>query len=268
MLLSPLNLLFFIIVIGLAIGKIRVKGISVCIAGILFVAIFVGFLMNKLIPKEYNVIIANAQRTLETFSKLGTALFISVIGLQTGFCIKNHSKNSVLTFVIGSVMSLSGIAAMLLLSLLDKSINYTSQLGILCGALSNTPGLSCVCELIESGSESVVMGYGRSYLFGMILVIFFAQLFARKCTDISKSISKQQETNCKIYPEIILVGLTALLGNILGNIKITSLSFGTTAYTLMAGLLVGYILRNTSIRFYSKQNSLYASQSHSAIYTL
>lgn len=246
MLLSPLNLLFFIIVIGLAIGKIRIKGISVGIAGILFVAIFVGFLMNKLIPKEYNVIIANAQRTLETFSKLGTALFISVIGLQTGFCIKNHSKNSVLAFVIGSVMSLSGIAAMLLLSLLDKSINYTSLLGILCGALSNTPGLSCVCELIESGSESVVMGYGCSYLFGMILVIFFAQLFARKCTDISKSISKQQETNCKIYPEIILVGLTALLGNILGNIKITSLSFGTTAYTLMAGLLVGYILRNTS----------------------
>ena len=91
-LLSPLNLLFFMIVAGLAIGRIRIKGISVGIAGILFAAIFFGFLMNKLIPNESREIIANAQSTLKIFSKLGTALFVSMIGLQTGFSIKNHSK--------------------------------------------------------------------------------------------------------------------------------------------------------------------------------
>ena len=91
-LLSPLNLLFFMIVAGLAIGRIRIKSISVGIAGILFAAIFVGFLMNKLIPNRSYEIIANAQSTLKTFSKLGTALFVSVIGLQTGFSIKKHSK--------------------------------------------------------------------------------------------------------------------------------------------------------------------------------
>ena len=239
-LLSPLNLLFFIIVAGLAIGRIRIKGISVGIAGILFAAIFVGFLMNKLIPNGSSEIIANAQSTLKTFSKLGTALFVSVIGLQTGFSIKSHSKNSVLAFVIGSIMSLSGVAVMLLLSLLDKSINYASLLGILCGALTSTPGLSSVCERIGNGSENAVMGYGCSYLFGVILVVFFAQWFARRCTDNSKSISKQQEIKSKIYPELILISLTALLGNILGNINIASLSFGTTACTLMTGLLVGY----------------------------
>ena len=105
-LLSPLNLLFFMIVAGLAIGRIRIKGISVGIAGILFAAIFVGFLMNKLIPNESREIIANAQSTLKTFSKLGTALFVSVIGLQTGFSIKKHSKNSMFAFLIGSLMIL------------------------------------------------------------------------------------------------------------------------------------------------------------------
>ena len=59
-LLSPLNLLFFMIVAGHAIGRIRIKGISVGIAGILFAAIFVDFLMNKLIPNENREIIANA----------------------------------------------------------------------------------------------------------------------------------------------------------------------------------------------------------------
>lgn len=64
---SPLNLLFLIIVAGLTIGIIRIKDISVGITGILFAAIFVGFLMNKLIPNESNEIIANAQSTLKTF---------------------------------------------------------------------------------------------------------------------------------------------------------------------------------------------------------
>ena len=245
-LLSPLNLLFFMIVAGLAIGRIRIKSISVGIAGILFAAIFVGFLMNKLIPNESREIIANAQSTLKTFSKLGTALFVSVIGLQTGFSIKNHSKESVFAFSIGALMSVSGVAVMLLLSLLDKSINYASMLGILCGALTSTPGLSSVCERISSGSENAVMGYGCSYLFGVILVVFFAQLFAKRCTDNSRSISQQQEPQSKIYPELILICLTSLLGNILGNIKIASLSFGTTACTLMMGLFVGYIFRKSS----------------------
>ena len=245
-LLSPLNLLFFIIVAGLAIGRIRIKVFSVGIAGILFAAIFVGFLMNKLIPNESREIIANAQSTLKTFSKLGTALFVSVIGLQTGFSIKNHSKESVFAFSIGALMSISGVLVMILVSLVDKTISYTFLLGILCGALTSTPGLSSICELIESGSDSAVLGYGGSYLFGVILVVFFAQLFSRRHTDETNRISPQQEVKSKIYPELILICLAALLGNILGNIKIASLSFGTTACTLMMGLLVGYIFRKAS----------------------
>ena len=246
--LSPLNLLFFIIVAGITIGRIRIKGISVGIAGILFTAIFVGLLMNKLIPNETREIIVNTQSTLKTFSKLGTSLFVSVIGLQTGFSIKNHSKKSVLAFAIGSLMSISGVAVTLLLSFLDKSINYASLLGILCGALTSTPGLSVVCELIGNSSESAVMGYGCSYMLGVILVVFFAQLFKTKHTDNIIQSSSQQDIKSKIYPELILVCLTALLGNILGSIKSDYLSFGTTAWTLMVGLLIGYVFKNTSTK--------------------
>lgn len=66
--LLSINLLFFMIVTGLAIGRIRIKGISVGIARILFAAIFVGFLINNLIPNESREIIVNAQSTLKTFS--------------------------------------------------------------------------------------------------------------------------------------------------------------------------------------------------------
>ena len=90
------------------------------------------------------------------------------------------------------------------------------------------------------------MGYGCSYLFGVILVVFFAQLFTRKYSDSSKQISSQQKIKSTIFPELILIGLTALLGNILGSIKISTLSFGTTACTLMVGLLVGYVFKKAS----------------------
>ena len=244
-LLSPINLLFFIIVAGFTIGRIRIKGISIGIAGILFVAIFIGFIINKLIPNESNEIIASTQSTLKIFSKLGTALFVSVIGLQTGFSIKKHSNGTVLAFIIGSFMSLSGVAIMLILYLFDKSISYASLLGILCGALSSTPGLSSVCEFVENGSESAIMGYGCSYLLGVILTVLFAQILTKNYTDNFKSISQPQKKESKIYPELILIGLTALLGNILGTIKIASISFGTTACTLTVGLLIGYAFRNT-----------------------
>lgn len=246
-LLSPINLLFLIIIAGLVIGRIRIKNISVGIAGILFAAIFVGFLMNKLIPNGSNVIIVNAQSTLKTFSKLGSSLFVAVIGLQTGFSIKNHSKNSVLAFVIGALMSLSGVAMMLLIFLLDKSIGYSSLLGILCGSLTSTPGLSSVCEMIGSNSDSTVLGYGCSYLFGVILVVFFAQLFSEKHINNKAQSSPQRDIKSKIYPELILICLTALFGNILGNFKIHLLSFGTTACTLMVGLLIGAIFCKTSM---------------------
>ncbi len=247
-LLSPLNLLFFIVVTGFIIGRIRIKGISVGIAGILFVAIFVGFLMNKLIPEGSSEIITTTQSTLKTFSKLGTALFISVIGLQTGFSIKTNSKNSIISFSIGAIMSISGVMTMLLISVIDKTINYSSLLGILCGALTSTPGLSSVCELVGSESEIAVLGYSCSYLLGVMLVVFFAQLFAEKHPDNKNQTQPQQYIKSKTYLELILICLTALFGNIIGNIKISALtlSFGTTACTLMIGLVVGYVFCKNS----------------------
>lgn len=242
-LLSPLNLLFFIIVTGFAIGRIRIKGISLGVAGILFAAILVGFLMNFLIPEKNFEITANAQSTLKTFSKLGTSLFVSVIGLQTGFSIKNNSKRSILSFTAGALMSISGVMVTLLISVLDKTISYPSLLGILCGALTSTTGLSSVCELMRDGSENAVLGYGSSYLLGVMLVVFFAQSFSRRKMESIIQYNPQQDVKSKVSPELILIGVTALGGNILGNITIEplTLSFGTTASTLMVGLVFGYV---------------------------
>ena len=155
MLLSPLNLLFFILIFGLAVGQIRICKISLGIAGVLFVSIFVGIGI-RLFGAEVSA--DNIQSTMKIFSSLGSSLFVSVIGLQTGFSLKNSSKGSIAAFSTGILMSLSGVMAMLLISALDKTVAYPMMLGILCGALTSTPGLSAVCELVGSDSNSVIIG--------------------------------------------------------------------------------------------------------------
>lgn len=245
--LSPFNLLFFIILTGLAIGKIQIKHISLGIAGILFASMLVGFLMNLLIAEDNAKIVLNAQNTMKTFSRLGTSLFVSVIGLQTGFSIKNNSKSSIAAFGIGSIMSISGVAVMLLISVLDHEISYYSLLGILCGALTSTPGLSSVCELLDGANEETVLGYGCSYIVGVILVVFFAQLFSKNSTN-NQTPMTSDNIKGKIYPELMLVCVVALLGNITGSmtVPILNISFGTTACTLVIGLLAGFLTKKNA----------------------
>jgi len=243
---SPLNLLFLIIVIGFAVSKIQIKGISIGIAGILFVAIAFGFLTKLILPGENPEIISNALSSMNAFSKLGSSLFVSIIGLQTGFSIKENSKNSLVAFAIGSLMSISGFIITLLLSIIDKTISYSSLLGILCGALTSTPGLSSVCELLINGCDEAVCGYGCSYLPGVILTVLFTRCFSKRNID-ANNISQTKlgkNIQSKVSTEFMLIFFTAFLGNLVCSAKISflNISLGATASTLLSGLLIGYIV--------------------------
>ena len=244
MFISPINLLFFIIIAGFGIGRIRICKISLGIAGILLVAILVGSLMNLLIPETHTEIIANVQSTMTMFSKLGSSLFVSVIGMQTGSSLKNKSKGSFIAFAIGFLMSISGVVIMLLISSLDKSTSYSTLLGVLCGALTSTPGLSSVSELIDIGSKNAIWGYSCSYLLGVSLVVLFVQFFNPKQPNNNATHHHKDSGISKIYPELITIGIVALSGNVFGNIYINLLnaSLGSTVCTLIIGLIIGYIV--------------------------
>lgn len=249
MLLSPYNLLFIVILAGFAVGRIRIRRISLGIAGILLVAILVGFWMNHRIPETLAGMLSEAQSTMKTFSKLGTSLFVSVIGLQTGFSVRKNSKGCLTAFVIGALMSISGVMLTLLIATFDQEIRYPTLLGVLCGALTNTPGLSGVCELIGAGSGEAAWGYSCSYLFGVSFVVLFVQLYPRKREENQPEKAQNTVVVSKIYPELILLCMTALSGNILASacLWVLPVSVGSTACTLPVGLMVGYIARGKSV---------------------
>ncbi len=255
---SPFSLVFLINIIGFAIGKIQFKRISLGTAGILFAGILVGFSTNLLSEVIGFDTISNAQTVMKTFSKLGSSLFVSVIGLQTGFSIKRGSKESMLAFAIGALMSVSGMIVMLLISAFDKTISYYSLLGILCGSLTSTPGLSCICDSITIGVDEVVWAYGSCYLIGVFLTVFFSQILSKYANNKENDSISMQDNNKPDLSEFILVSISSLFGNLLGNIYVPFLngSIGITTCTLISGILIGYIAKRYSLFPYTCQSNL------------
>ncbi len=247
--LSPFSLLFLIIILGFLIGKIRVKQISIGIAGILFVSILTGYLMNRFMSFDCTDNISELRATMKIFSTLGTSLFVSVIGLRTGLSIKGKSTSSLIALLIGIFMSMTGVIAMLIISIIDKSMATSSLLGILCGALTSTPGLSSVCELMKTDSENVVWGYGCTYIFGVILAVLFAQLSSLHTKGKLCHESNTSYVKSKIYPELILICVSALFGTILGEIRIPfiDVSLGNTTGILFTSLCAGVYIGKTKI---------------------
>ena len=244
-LLSPFCLLFFIIILGFALGRIRVYKISLGIAGVLFAAIAVGALMAH-IPTLPKYLLNDAQNSMKIFSRLGSSLFVSVIGIQTGISLKSNSKGSLRAFAIGALMSMMGVAVMKMISAFDRTVNRASLLGALCGALTSTPALSSACELNANDSASIIWGYGSSYLFGVCLTVLFVQIISSKATPQKEKTALTFTAENKSYYELMLLCIIALIGNIIGTLKIPllNISIGSTATILIVGLLIGLLIRH------------------------
>ena len=243
---SPFNLLFLILLVGFAIGRIRIRKIALGIAGVLFAAILVGALIKTFLPYEHTTVLATTETTMKTFKTLGSSLFVSVIGLQAGFSLKNNSKGLVMALITGALMSISGAAVMLLISALDQTISHPTLLGVLCGALTSTPGLSGVCELLGNDSNAAVIGYSSAYFGGVLLVVIISQAFVQGREKVATTLQVQNQGARKIYPELILICISALLGNLFGDIfrSYIRLNIGSTAFTLLFSLLIGHTVKS------------------------
>jgi putative transport protein len=154
--------LFLIIVIGFVIGRIKIKGISLDISAVIFVALLFGH-YGVVIPKD--------------FQYVGLALFIFTIGIQAGpSFFESFKKNGRELATLSSLLIISsGVIAFLIFhfSGIDKNL----IIGLLNGALTSTPGLAAAID--ATGSPLASIGYGIGYPFGVIGVILFVSFLPR-----------------------------------------------------------------------------------------
>ncbi len=158
-------ILALVITLGLSLGKIKVKGVSLGLAWILFIGLIFGHFALNL-----------DEHLLHFLKEFGLILFVYSIGLEVGpsffSSFKNGGKSLNLLSII--VIALSIVTMLGIYTISGTSI--TSMAGILSGAVTNTPGLGAAqqafSDLRHIDAPSIAAGYAIAYPMGVLGVIF------------------------------------------------------------------------------------------------
>ena len=165
-----------VIAIGVILGKVKFLGISLGAPFVLFVGILMGHIGNLISPDEAFI----NHNTLKFIQEFGLILFVFSIGLQVGPSFFSTIKDG--------GMLLNGLAVcIILLNIVVALAIYfgiggvapNEIVGILSGAVTNTPGLGAAQQaLIETQgdaagalNESMAMGYAAAYPLGVVGII-------------------------------------------------------------------------------------------------
>ncbi len=273
--LPTLCIVFIVIALGLLIGKIEIKGISLGTAGVLLVAILAGVLFSKVdsftIGNRTVVLWGDAaSSTVDVISKIGTAMFVTAVGLIAGpKFFRSFNKSMVAYLVMGVVIVLCGVGITVLLTAVDKGMDISMATGLFSGSLTSTPAFSAAKEAAEAAEKAaglvedalvgqVTAGYGIGYLYGVLGVVLFVQIMPKILkVDIAKeresfiaanTIQLKQDTKKRWKIDefgFFAFFATVALGMLIGGIKIpisstSYFSFGSSGGTLIAGLIVGH----------------------------
>ncbi|WP_178986558.1 aspartate:alanine exchanger family transporter [Winogradskyella helgolandensis] len=212
--------LFLVIGLGIALGNIRIKGISFDTSAVIFVAIFFGYLYN-LYGIDFSI--------PPIIQSVGLVLFIYTIGMQAGpSFFSSFKEQGVKLIALASITVITGgITAISISYIYDVDINMMS--GLLTGALTSTPGLAASIEASRSTLASI--GYGIAYPFGVLGVILFVKLGPSLFkVDIKKEEKEFEEISSSNTPLVINKNLIISNENVNGKtIKELRIRFMTKA---------------------------------------
>ncbi len=190
---ATLVLYSFVIAAGIYIGKMKIFGVSLGVTFVLFVGILMG---------HFGYIVDDA--ILKFVREFGLILFIFSIGLQVGPGFFSSFKKGGMRL---NALAVTGIAlnvAIVLCIYYFGNINDISALvGVMSGAVTNTPGLAAaqqtISQMTQSAEEANLMasGYAAAYplgVVGIILSMFVIKgIFRIKTEDEIKKIEEEQE---------------------------------------------------------------------------
>ena len=201
---STLVLYSFVIAAGIYIGKLKFFGVSL---GVTFV-LFVGILMGHL---GYVV----NDNILKFVREFGFILFIFSIGLQVGPGFFSSFKKGGMRLNFFAVLIIALNVLIVLGIYFFGNVNDINALvGVMSGAVTNTPGLAAAQQTGSQMSQSpgqanlMASGYAAAYplgVVGIILSMFVIKGIFRISTDSEiKKIEEDQE-NSQLKPYILTV---------------------------------------------------------------
>ena len=197
--------------LGLMLGKVKVKGIGLGSAGALFVGIGLGHFGFRVDPN-----------VLHFIQEFGLILFVYTIGMQVGpgFVDSIRRHGLVLNVLSTSIVLLGVVVTLCLYFFTDMHNNVPVLIGMLCGAVTNTPSLGAANSAFAAAGVDTSLtgiGYAVAYPFGVIgiiLVMLLLRIIFRQ--DPNKAAEKYAADIAAANKEIESCSLTVDNRNLYG----------------------------------------------------
>lgn len=191
----------FVIAVGVLLGKIKFFGVSLGVTFVLFTGIVCG----------HFGLTGNTQ-ILTFLQDFGLILFVFCIGLQVGPSFFSSFKKGgiAMNLVAMGIVALNIVVAVALYYGLNGRIELPMMVGILCGAVTNTPGLGAANEALSQlnyNGPQIAMGYACAYplgvlgIIGSIIAIRYICLINLKKEE--EDIAKEEAANPHLTPRMM-----------------------------------------------------------------
>ena len=157
--------LFLIVALGFMLGRIKIKGLSLDVSAVIFIALLFGH-FGVIIPKE--------------LGNFGLVLFIFTIGIQAGPGFFDSFRSKGKTLIIITLL-------------------------IICSAALTAVGLKYAFDIDTPSTHSPLasIAYGIAYPFGVIGVILFVKLLPRIMRiDLDKEARRLEKERRSQFPEL------------------------------------------------------------------
>lgn len=213
----------FVIALGALSGKIRFFGISLGPTFVLFAGLLVGhlgFTVNH--------------EVADFIKEFGLILFIYSIGLQVGpGFFSSFKKGGIhLNLMAAGVVVLGALVTVAAWFFLGGRVSMPMMVGVMSGAVTNTPGLGAAQEALRQAQEAgqitdippIALGYAVAYplaVVGIILsMVIIRKLFGISLASEEKQL-KEEEESAIFKPEKMTLRITnkAISGRQLHEIK-------------------------------------------------
>jgi putative transport protein len=218
---SSVLILALVAAVGIALGSLKIKGIGLGIAGVLFSGLLFGHFRFTI---NHDV--------MEFAREFGLILFVYTIGLQVGpgFLASLRRDGLPLNIMAASIVVL-GAATAVVISYV-AGVEIPVAVGLLSGATTNTPSLAAAQQaLIDTGvtgaevAKMPGLGYAVAYPFGIIGIILTMLLiravFRVDAAQESEELREKRERSIEPLERVnLVVENPNLEGMVLGEISL------------------------------------------------
>lgn len=177
-----------VISVGIGLGRLKIAGVSLGVTFVLFAGILAGHIYNQLGTVPGEVSYACPPMLMNFIQDFGLILFVYCIGLQVGpgFFESFREGGIRLNLLATSIVLLNVLCCVALFFLVfwdggsmshgENSVNLSMMVGVLCGAVTNTPGLGAASEACNQifGADkapAIANGYACAYPLGVVGII-------------------------------------------------------------------------------------------------